>query len=94
MALGAGRDGRLPALIHHGTAETSTYEQYVERLLEPTGFLHSCPHVATRYRLVPLDVHTPLYMRAPGGLAASLRLNVPWMNWRMPSAWTRRRCGC
>jgi xanthine dehydrogenase YagR molybdenum-binding subunit len=66
MALGPSRDGRLTAIIHHGIAETSAYEQYVERLLEPTGFLHSCPHVATRYRLVPLDVHTPLYMRAPG----------------------------
>jgi xanthine dehydrogenase YagR molybdenum-binding subunit len=66
VALGASRDGRLTALIHHGTAETSTYEQYVERLLEPTGFLHACPHVETRYRLVPLNVHTPVFMRAPG----------------------------
>jgi xanthine dehydrogenase YagR molybdenum-binding subunit len=66
VALGASRDGRLTAITHHGTAETSTYEQYVERLLETTGFLHSCPNVATRYRLVPLDVHTPVYMRAPG----------------------------
>jgi CO/xanthine dehydrogenase Mo-binding subunit len=66
VALGASRDGRLTAIIHDGVAETSAYEQYVERLLEPTGFLHSCPHVATYCRLVPLDVHTPLYMRAPG----------------------------
>ena len=66
VALGASRDGRLTAILHHGTAETSTYEQYVEGLLESTGFLHSCPHVETRYRLVPLDVHTPVFMRAPG----------------------------
>jgi xanthine dehydrogenase YagR molybdenum-binding subunit len=66
VALGAWRDGRLNAIIHHGTAETSTYEQYVERLLEPIGFLHSCRNVATHYRLVPLDVHTPVYMRGPG----------------------------
>jgi xanthine dehydrogenase YagR molybdenum-binding subunit len=66
VALGASRDGRLTAITHHGIAETSAYEQYVERLLEPTGFLHSCPNVATHYRLVPLDVHTPIYMRGPG----------------------------
>ncbi|HEX5085139.1 MAG TPA: xanthine dehydrogenase family protein molybdopterin-binding subunit [Blastocatellia bacterium] len=66
VTLGASRDGRLKAIIHHGVAETSSYEQYVERLLEPTGFLHSCPNVRTRYRILPLDTHTPVFMRAPG----------------------------
>lgn len=66
MALGASRDGRLTALLHEATAETSQYEQYVERITEATTFLHACPNVAVRYRLLPLDVHTPTYMRGPG----------------------------
>ena len=45
---------------------TSTYEEYSESLLEPTRFLHSCSNVYTRYRLAPMNVHTPTYMRAPG----------------------------
>ena len=66
VKLGASRDGRLAAIIHRGIAETSTYEQYVEHLLDSSRFLHSCPNVATHYALLPLDVHTPVYMRAPG----------------------------
>lgn len=74
LAVGAGRDGRLHAIIHEGTAETSTYEQYTERLLEVSRMLYSCPNVRTRYRLAPLDTHTPLFMRAPGVASGSFAL--------------------
>jgi xanthine dehydrogenase YagR molybdenum-binding subunit len=66
VALGATREGTLTAIVHEATGETSMYEQYVERVLQPTAFLHGCANVATRYRLLPLDVHTPVYMRGPG----------------------------
>src|SRR5947207_438425 len=66
VALGASRDGRLSAILHDGTQETSTYEEYSESLLEPTRFLHSCPNVYTRHRIAPMNVHTPTFMRAPG----------------------------
>lgn len=66
VALGASRDGRLSAILHDGTQETSTYEEYSESLLDPTRFLHSCPSVYTCYRIAPMNVHTPTYMRAPG----------------------------
>jgi xanthine dehydrogenase YagR molybdenum-binding subunit len=66
VALGASREGRLIATIHEATAETSQYEQYTEAVLSATRLLHACPNLRTRYRLVPLDVHTPTYMRGPG----------------------------
>ena len=66
VAMGASGEGRLVAIIHQGTAETSMYEEYVERLLEPARFLYSCQNVATSYRLAHLNVHTPIYMRGPG----------------------------
>src|SRR5438270_12206839 len=66
VALGASRDGRLSAILHDGTQETSTYEEYSESLLDPTRFLHSCPNIYTRHRLAPMNVHTPTFMRAPG----------------------------
>ena len=66
VALGASRDGRLSAILHDGTQETSTYEEYSESLLDPTRFLHSCANVYTRHRLAPMNVHTPTFMRAPG----------------------------
>jgi len=66
LALGATTDGKLTALIHEGTAETSRYEQFVEALTSATGYMLSCPNVAIRYRLAPLDTATPTYMRGPG----------------------------
>lgn len=66
LALGATREGRLTAIDLEGVAETSKYEEYLERLIEPARFIYSCPNVATRYRLAHLDVHTPIFMRGPG----------------------------
>jgi len=66
IALGATREGGLTAIDLEGVAETSRYEEYLERLIEPARFLYSCPNVATRYRLAHLDVHTPIFMRGPG----------------------------
>jgi len=66
VALGAARDGRLSALVHDGTEETSDYEEFSEALINASRFLHACPNVYTRQRIAPLNVHTPTYMRAPG----------------------------
>jgi xanthine dehydrogenase YagR molybdenum-binding subunit len=66
IALGAAQDGRLSAMIHEGTGETSRYEQFVEALTSVSTFLYSCPNVRTRYRLAPLDTGTPTFMRGPG----------------------------
>lgn len=66
VAIGATREGRLTSIIHEGTGETSRYEQFVEALTSGTDFMYSCPNVRTRYRLVPLDIGTPTYMRGPG----------------------------
>jgi xanthine dehydrogenase YagR molybdenum-binding subunit len=66
VALGADRDGRLLAMVHEGTGETSRYENFVEALTTVAPYLYSCPNVRTRYRLAPLDSGTPTYMRGPG----------------------------
>jgi xanthine dehydrogenase YagR molybdenum-binding subunit len=74
VAIGASSDGRLTAVVHEGYTETSTYEQFVEALLESTRNLYSCPNVATRHRLVPMNVHTPTAMRAPGHVSGLFAL--------------------
>ena len=66
VALGARRDGRLTALVHEATAQTSTYEEHTEETLAPSRVTYACPNVLTRYRLVPMHVNTPTSMRAPG----------------------------
>jgi xanthine dehydrogenase YagR molybdenum-binding subunit len=66
VALGASVDGRLRAMVHEGTGETSRYEQFVESLTSITSYLYTCPDVRSSYRLAPADTSTPTYMRAPG----------------------------
>ena len=66
VALGATRDGKLTAIRHEATAQTSTFEEYTESMLNPTRFLYACPNCMTRYRLVRGNVNTPRQMRGPG----------------------------
>jgi xanthine dehydrogenase YagR molybdenum-binding subunit len=74
VALGADRDGRLAATIHEATAETSSYEEYTEQLLDATWSLYRCPNLETLYRLVRLNVSTPTAMRAPGHVSGLFAL--------------------
>ncbi len=66
VALGAERDGRLTAVIHEVTGQTSTYEEFAEGTLAPTASTYACPNRRTRYGLVPMNVSTPCPMRGPG----------------------------
>ncbi len=66
VALGATRDGKLTAIRHDATGQTSTYEEYTETVINPARFLYACPNVRTRYRLAAMNVNTPAPMRGPG----------------------------
>lgn len=66
VALGADRDGRLTAMIHEVTGQTSTYEEFAEGTLAPAATTYACPDRRTRYGLVPMNVSTPCPMRGPG----------------------------
>lgn len=66
IGLGATPDGKLIGLTHEATGETSSYEEFTEATVNISRFLYACPNVTTRYRLVPLNVCTPIWMRGPG----------------------------
>ena len=66
VALGADSDGRLTAMIHEVTGQTSTYEEFAEGALAPASTTYSCPNRRTRYGLVAMNVSTPCPMRGPG----------------------------
>lgn len=66
VALGATLDGRLTAMIHEVTGQTSTYEEFAEGALAPAATTYACSNRRTRYGLVPMDVSTPCPMRGPG----------------------------
>ncbi|MGY0064131.1 xanthine dehydrogenase family protein molybdopterin-binding subunit [Streptomyces sp. LZ34] len=71
LRLGSDGRGRLSAAVHELAAETSSYEQFTESILAAGQMLYSMPNVSQAYRLVPLDLPTPLYMRGPGFQTAS-----------------------
>jgi xanthine dehydrogenase YagR molybdenum-binding subunit len=66
IGLGATTDGKLTGITHEAFAHTSIYQEFTEATINITRFLYACPNVTTRYRLVPLNVCTPIWMRGPG----------------------------
>ena len=76
LTLGATRDGKLTAIRHEVHANTSEIEDYLESSAFPTRVMYSCPNVATIHRLVPLNLGTPTYMRAPGVATGTYAVEV------------------
>ncbi len=74
IGLGATADGKLVGLTHEATGETSAYEEFTEATVNISRFMYSCPNVTTRYRIVPLNVCTPIWMRGPGEATGSFAL--------------------
>ncbi|MGW6057433.1 xanthine dehydrogenase family protein molybdopterin-binding subunit [Streptomyces sp. NPDC055189] len=66
VRLGAKEDGTLTSVIHEVTAHTSRVKEFVETAAAATRVMYPSPHARTTHRVVPLDVPSPSWMRAPG----------------------------
>ncbi|MCD5994791.1 xanthine dehydrogenase family protein molybdopterin-binding subunit [Pseudomonas sp. CDFA 602] len=66
LRLGAAANGRLLAVGHEAIGQTSRFEDFTEHVVEWSGMLYHCDNVELTYKLVPVDMYTPLDMRAPG----------------------------
>ncbi|MEV7192663.1 xanthine dehydrogenase family protein molybdopterin-binding subunit [Streptomyces sp. NPDC093510] len=66
VRLGAGQDGTLTSVIHEVNAYTSRVKEFVETAAAATRVMYASPHGRTTHRVVPLDVPSPSWMRAPG----------------------------
>lgn len=76
VSLGATDDGKLLALSHTSIGETSQFEDYTEQVVSWGGLLYPPEHVMMQQQLVPLDICTPMDMRAPGGVTGMTALEV------------------
>ena len=74
LVLAARHDGTLTALRHETYSNTSTFEDWTETSGVLTRMLYEVPNLATMHRLVPLNVGTPTFMRAPGETTGSFAL--------------------
>ncbi|WP_208351342.1 xanthine dehydrogenase family protein molybdopterin-binding subunit [Aetokthonos hydrillicola] len=74
VSLGATREGKLIALRHTGVSQTSTFDEFIEPVAKTAKMIYASEHIETSHRLVPLDMGTPTYMRAPGEASGSFAL--------------------
>jgi xanthine dehydrogenase YagR molybdenum-binding subunit len=64
---GADKNGMLNSMYHEAIGETSRFEDYTEVVVNWAPMLYPSPNSRMEYKLLPMDVYTPLDMRAPGG---------------------------
>ncbi len=74
VSLGATREGKLTALRHSGTSQTSTFDEFIEPVAKTARMIYACPNIETSHRLVRLNEGTPTFMRAPGEASGSFAL--------------------
>ncbi|MDT0677280.1 xanthine dehydrogenase family protein molybdopterin-binding subunit [Autumnicola musiva] len=67
VKLSADKKGKLTSIRHEAFSETSRFEKFNETVVDWSGLMYQCENVELDYQLVPVDVYTPLDMRAPGG---------------------------
>ena len=75
VGLGATADGKLVGISHEAISQTSTYEEFTEGTVNVSKFLYACPNVHTRYKILPLNVSTPTWMRGPGEASGAFALD-------------------
>ncbi|KAF5993724.1 xanthine dehydrogenase family protein molybdopterin-binding subunit [Streptomyces sp. WAC00263] len=66
VRLGSTGQGSLTSLLHEVTTHTSRIKEFVEQAAVPARIMYASPHSLTSHRVVPLDVPSPSWMRAPG----------------------------
>ncbi|WP_027819952.1 xanthine dehydrogenase family protein molybdopterin-binding subunit [Paraburkholderia bannensis] len=74
FSLAAQRDGTLTAIRHDTLSHTSTFEDWTEMSGLVTRMMYATPNLATSHRVVPLNVGTPTFTRAPGETTGSFAL--------------------
>jgi xanthine dehydrogenase YagR molybdenum-binding subunit len=66
IGIGASSDGKLTGITHQAVSNTSSYEDFREAIVTGSQFLYECPNVNTSYKMLPLDINSPIWMRGPG----------------------------
>jgi len=73
---GADENGKVNALYHNAIGETSQFEDYVETVVNWSNMIYPAENTLLEHKLVPLDVYSPLDMRAPGGVTGMHAIEI------------------
>ncbi|MEP6846950.1 MAG: xanthine dehydrogenase family protein molybdopterin-binding subunit, partial [Panacibacter sp.] len=74
IGIGASADGKLVGITHEADAMTATYETFTEGIVNISRSLYACPNVNTRYKVFPLNLSVPTWMRGPGETTGTFAL--------------------
>jgi xanthine dehydrogenase YagR molybdenum-binding subunit len=74
LVVGASAEGKISCIVHEARTETSKFQPYEDEITVLAKFLYASPAMRSQYRLVPLDVHQPTYMRGPGVVTGAFAL--------------------
>jgi xanthine dehydrogenase YagR molybdenum-binding subunit len=74
VALGAEASGKLTAMIHTAVHNTSTFEEFSDNTTGFTRQVYACPNLYAPTLIVPVDLNTPTWMRAPGAVSGIFAL--------------------
>ena len=74
IALGAEASGKLTAMIHTAVHNTSTFEEFNDNTTGFTRQVYACPNLFAPTLIVPTDLPTPTWMRAPGAVSGMFAL--------------------
>lgn len=74
VGVGATADGQFTAITHEAYSHTSPYEEFTEGTVNMSRFMYACPNVFTRYKVSPLNLSTPTWMRGPGEATGAFAL--------------------
>jgi len=74
LAISARKNGEFINMRHDVCSHTSMIEDFTEPAALQTRIMYSCPNLRTSHRLVPLNVGTPTFQRAPGHATGTFAL--------------------
>ncbi len=74
VALGAGRDGKLSAIIHEAFHNTSSFEPFSDATTSFLKQVYACPNLHAPLKVAATDLATPTWMRAPGAVSGMFAL--------------------
>lgn len=74
IGMGTTKDGKLTGITHEAIAMTSSYQEFTEGIVNASRSLYNSENANTRYKVYPLDLSLPTWMRGPGETTGAFAL--------------------
>jgi xanthine dehydrogenase YagR molybdenum-binding subunit len=74
IGMGTTKDGKLTGITHEAIAMTSSYQEFTEGIVNASRSLYNSENANTRYKVYPLNLSLPTWMRGPGETTGAFAL--------------------